>query len=159
MIRPIFAEVKRYGDDSKPGEFIYDRPFQWDSRRIGPDLAREGGRQSSYWHYLHFMDPAQISDGSIMPSYAHLAEQELNFDAIKARVGAMAMLGVPYDEAVTDAPEMAREQAHAVAQEILDQGGDVTGLENTRMIALIAYMQRLGVDITKPAPEDEGGEG
>ena len=111
MIRPIFAEVKRYGEYSKPGEFIYDRPFQWGSRRIGPDLAREGGRQSSYWHFLHFEDPAQISPGSIMPSYKHLIDQEINFDAIKARVGSMAMLGVPYGEAVTNAPEMAREQA------------------------------------------------
>jgi len=164
MIRPIFAEVKRYGDYSKPGEFVYDHPFQWGSRRIGPDLAREGGRQSSFWHYLHFEDPAQVSEGSIMPSYKHLIAQDLDFDAIKARVGSMAMLGVPYGEAVKNAPEMAREQAKIVAQEISDQGGPpAETLEEKKVVALIAYMQRLGVDITKPAPEeaasDEGGEG
>jgi len=156
MIRPIFAEVKRYGDYSKPGEFVYDHPFQWGSRRIGPDLAREGGRQSSYWHYLHFEDP-QINSGSIMPSYAHLIDQELDFEAITARVGAMAMLGVPYGEAVTEAPEMAREQAAQIASDISAQGGP-EGLETRRITALIAYIQRLGVDITKPAPEAETPE-
>ncbi len=157
MIRPIFAEVKRYGDYSKPGEFVYDHPFQWGSRRIGPDLAREGGRQSSYWHYLHFDDP-RINEGSIMPSYAHLIAQELNFDAITARVGAMAMLGVPYGEAVNEAPEMARAQAAQIARDINEQGGPA-GLETRKVTALIAYIQRLGVDITKPAPEPtaEGG--
>jgi len=156
MIRPIFAETKRYGEYSKPGEFIYDRPFQWGSRRIGPDLAREGGMQSSYWHYLHFENP-QITPGSIMPSYKHLIAQELNFDEIQARVGSMAMLGVPYGDAVTNASEMAREQARQVAQEIVDQGGP-EGLENRKVTALIAYIQRLGVDITKPPPA-ESGEG
>ena len=159
MIRPIFSEVKRYGEYSKPGEFVYDRPFQWGSRRIGPDLAREGGIQSSHWHYLHFMEPAQITPGSIMPKYAHLANQTLDFDAIQARVGSMAMLGVPYGEAVTNAPDMAREQALAVSQEIATQAGDEAfDISDRKMVALIAYMQRLGVDISKPAPEEAAEE-
>ncbi|MFI4881604.1 MAG: cytochrome-c oxidase, cbb3-type subunit II, partial [Phycisphaerales bacterium JB064] len=164
MIRPIFAEVKRYGEYSKPGEFVYDRPFQWGSRRIGPDLAREGGRQSSYWHYEHFKDPPTVITGSIMPSYAHLIEQDLNFQGIQARVGAMAMLGVPYGEAVKNAPEMAREQARQVSADISAQAQDPTlDLSEKKIVALIAYMQRLGTDISKTPPADEaaaeeGGE-
>ncbi len=162
MIRPIFSETKRYGEYSKPGEFVYDRPFQWGSRRIGPDLAREGGRQSDLWHYLHFKDPRQITKGSIMPGYGHLMEEELDFDAVQARVDAMAMLGVPYGEAVREgrAAEMAREQAARIAKSIADQGGP-EGVERQRVIALIAYMQRLGTDIknVEPAPADEAGTG
>jgi cytochrome c oxidase cbb3-type subunit I/II len=151
MIRPIFAETKRYGEYSKPGEFIYDRPFQWGSRRIGPDLAREGGKQSNLWHYLHMMNPQEVSPNSVMPGYPHLASQQLNFEAIQARVNAMALLGVPYGEAVKRAPEMAREQAREVADVVVAQGGP-EGLADTKMIALIAYLQRLGTDISKPPP-------
>ncbi|MFI4915363.1 MAG: cytochrome-c oxidase, cbb3-type subunit I [Phycisphaerales bacterium JB060] len=160
MIRPIFAEVKRYGDYSKPGEFIYDRPFQWGSRRIGPDLAREGGRQSSHWHYLHFENPSEYVAGSIMPSYKHLIEQPLDFEGIQARVGAMAMLGVPYGQAVKNASAMAREQAHQLSDEISEQAQDPTlDLSDRKIIALIAYMQRLGTDISKePAVDDAAGE-
>jgi len=156
MIRPIFAEVKRYGEYSKAGEFIYDRPFQWGSRRIGPDLAREGGRQSSYWHYVHFENPQEFSAGSIMPSYKHLIHQDIDFEAIKARVGAMAMLGVPYGEAVKNAPEMALEQAREISADIADQAQDPTlDVSEKKVVALIAYLQRLGVDINKePSAED-----
>ncbi|UYV12073.1 MAG: cytochrome-c oxidase, cbb3-type subunit I [Phycisphaera sp.] len=165
MIRPIFAEVKRYGEYSKPGEFIYDRPFQWGSRRIGPDLAREGGRQSSYWHYEHFLDPQKYSAGSIMPDYRHLNTQALDFEAIQARVGTMAMLGVPYGEAVKNAPEMAREQALEISKQVSDQAQNPSlDISDRKIVALIAYMQRLGTDISKePAVEEaaaneEGGE-
>ncbi|MEQ8315960.1 MAG: cytochrome-c oxidase, cbb3-type subunit I [Phycisphaerales bacterium] len=159
MIRPIFAEVKRYGEYSKAGEFIYDRPFQWGSRRIGPDLAREGGRQSSWWHYEHFYNAQEYNAGSIMPSYKHLFRQELDFEGIKARVGSMAMLGVPYGEAVNNAPELAREQARAVSDEIYSQSSGTTeDVSDKKIVALIAYMQRLGVDISKqPAPEASAG--
>ena len=95
MIRPLVAETKRYGEYSKPGEFIYDRPFQWGSRRIGPDLAREGGRQSSKWHWDHFENPAFISEGSVMPSYLHLLRDDLNFGVIQDHVQAAAYLGRP----------------------------------------------------------------
>ncbi|MEQ8843687.1 MAG: cytochrome-c oxidase, cbb3-type subunit I [Phycisphaerales bacterium] len=159
MIRPIFAEVKRYGEYSKPGEFIYDRPFQWGSRRIGPDLAREGGRQSSYWHYEHFENPQAFSAGSIMPSYKHLIKQDLNFEEIQARVGAMAMLGVPYGQAVKNAPEMAREQARQISADIAAQAQDPTlDVSDKKVVALIAYMQRLGVDISKEPPAEEADQ-
>jgi cytochrome c oxidase cbb3-type subunit I/II len=154
MIRPIFAETKRYGEYSKPGEFIYDRPFQWGSRRIGPDLAREGGKQSDLWQYLHFVNPQQVSPRSVMPKYAHLAGQKLDFDGIQARVNAMAMLGVPYGDAVRKAPEMARTQAKEIAGRLVSQGGP-EGTEDKKVIALIAYMQRIGTDISKPAPSPD----
>ena len=161
MIRPMFAETKRYGEYSKPGEFVYDHPFQWGSKRTGPDLAREGGRQSSFWHYAHFEEPQQISPGSIMPRYTHLIEGDLNFDEIEGRVGAMAVLGVPYAQEVTEGVAMAREQAAEIAQQIRDQATEwdiVDGLETKQVVALIAYLQRLGTDISKPVPEDSTDE-
>lgn len=158
MIRPIFAEVKRYGEFSKPGESIYDRPFQWGSRRIGPDLARVGqSNPNAAWHVAHFENPTQVVPGSIMPVYPHLFEKTVNFQAIQARVDAMAMLGVPYGEAVLNAPEMAREQAERIAADIEAAGGR-PGLADKEVVALIAYLQRLGTDINKPAP-GEAGEG
>ncbi len=158
MIRPIWAETERYGEYSKPGEFVYDRPFQWGSRRIGPDLAREGGKQSHDWHVRHLEDPRQIIPQSIMPGYAHLLRQDLDFDAIQRRVNVMAMLGVPYGEAVKRAPEMAREQAAQLAAELEQQGG-YPGLEGKKIIALVAYLQRLGTDISKAPPAAEDGAG
>jgi cytochrome c oxidase cbb3-type subunit I/II len=157
MIRPLMAETKRYGDYSKPGEFVYDHPFQWGSRRIGPDLAREGGRQSDHWHVLHMADPRQLIPQSIMPGYPHLLADDLNFDSIQGRVDAMAMLGVPYGEAVKNgrAVELAREQARVIAANVLAQSNNdpaMAGLENKKIVALVAYLQRLGTDINKPAP-------
>jgi cytochrome c oxidase cbb3-type subunit I/II len=159
MIRPIWSETKRYGEYSKPGEFVYDHPFQWGSRRIGPDLAREGGKQSHDWHVRHFENPRQLIPQSIMPAYAHLLNQALDFDGIQSRVNAMAMLGVPYGEAVTPgrAAQMAREQAATIAQTLEAQGG-YSGLNDKKIIALVAYMQRLGTDIHAPPaapPADE----
>ncbi|HMP17313.1 MAG TPA: cytochrome-c oxidase, cbb3-type subunit I [Gemmatales bacterium] len=84
MIRPILAETKRYGPYSKPGEFVYDHPFQWGSRRLGPDLAREGGAQNALWHTTHFRDPTNISPGSIMPAYPSFEQTELNFKTLPA---------------------------------------------------------------------------
>ncbi|GJQ28126.1 MAG: bifunctional cbb3-type cytochrome C oxidase subunit I/II [Phycisphaerae bacterium] len=152
MIRPLFAEVKRYGDYSRPGESVYDHPFQWGSRRIGPDLAREGGRQSLDWQIRHLEDPRQLVEQSIMPSYAHLLRQPLDFDSIQGRVTAMAMLGVPYGEAVKPgkAAAMAREQAAALSKQLIAQGG-YDHLADTKALALVAYLQRLGTDLTAPA--------
>jgi len=154
MIRPIFAEVKRYGEYSKPGEFIYDHPFQWGSRRIGPDLAREGqNNPNAEWHSRHFADPRQITPHSIMPRYPWLFTKTINFKAIQARVDVMAMMDVPYGEAINSAPEMAREQAKKIARQIVDAGGR-PGLEDKEVVALIAYIQRLGTDLFKPAPDE-----
>ncbi len=156
QIRPLFAETERYGDYSKPGEFIYDRPFQWGSRRIGPDLAREGGKQSHLWHFEHFREPSAMVKGSVMPAYPHLIESKLNMATIPARVNAAAMLGAPYDRELTDAIAMAKEQARQIAAELAEQGGpkvitsssgDSTPIEETKIIALIAYLQRVGTDL------------
>jgi cytochrome c oxidase cbb3-type subunit I/II len=156
MVRPIWAETKRYGEYSKPGEFAYDHPFQWGSRRIGPDLARIGGLRSYDWHVAHLENPRMVP-GSIMPSYKHLSHEKLDFNAIQRRVNAMAMLGVPYGEAVKgdNAAQMARDQAESIAAEIATQGGP-SGLEDTKMVALVAYLQRLGTDLHAPAPAEAG---
>jgi len=160
MIRPIVAETKRYGEYSKPGEFIYDHPFQWGSRRIGPDLAREGGKQSSLWHWLHFENPQQVVDGSVMPAFVHLLETPLDFKKISDRVWAANKLGAPYDRELTEAPEMAKQQAGEIAAQIVSQGGSVMRtIENNKTlltmdsqaVALIAYLQRMGIDLFKPA--------
>jgi cytochrome c oxidase cbb3-type subunit I/II len=152
MIRPILAETKRYGEYSKPGEFAYDHPFQWGSRRIGPDLAREGGRQNALWHVTHFQNPENVTSNSVMPAYPHLLTTPMNLSDIDVRVGVMKKLGVPYDDAtVRGACELAVGQATAIAKQIEEQKGP-TGLADKEVIALIAYLDRLGVDLFKPPP-------
>ncbi|MCC6428949.1 MAG: cytochrome-c oxidase, cbb3-type subunit I [Phycisphaerales bacterium] len=153
MIRPIWSETKRYGDYSKPGEFVYDHPFQWGSRRIGPDLAREGGQRSNLWHALHLQDPRQSIQQSIMPAYPHLLTTSIDFDEIQTRIRAQAMIGVPYGEAVRDgvSQSLARAQAKVIADDIA-KGDGPKGLEDKQIVALIAYLQRLGTDISKPPP-------
>ncbi len=155
MVRPLLAEVKRYGDYSKPGEFVYDHPFQWGSRRIGPDLAREGGKQSDYWHLLHFRKPADLSPTSIMPSYAFMEATDLDFDSIPYRVKAMQRLGVPYSEQdYIDSKANAKAQAEAIAKNLVDQGKDpgLIAVKDREVIALIAYLQRVGTDFKKLTP-------
>jgi cytochrome c oxidase cbb3-type subunit I/II len=146
MVRPLRHETERWGEYSKPGEFVYDHPFLWGSRRIGPDLARVGGKYPDLWHVRHFQEPKALVQNSIMPGYAHLERRALDFDGIQARVDAMVMLGVPYGDAVSRAPAMAREQATAMAAGIEAAGGPA-GLADREVIALIAYLQRLGKDI------------
>ena len=151
MIRPLRHETERYGEYSKPGESVYDHPFLWGSRRIGPDLAREGGRFPDLWHVRHMEDPRAITPNSIMPAYPWMLTSDLDFEGIQARVDAMAMLGVPYGDAVTRAPALAREQARALGASIVAQGGP-PGLETKEIAALVAYLQRLGTDIRRIAP-------
>ncbi len=155
MVRPIHAETERYGEYSKPGEFIYDRPFQWGSRRIGPDLHRIGGKYPHMWHVRHMLDPTSTTEQSIMPPYPWLFEDELDFSVVQPRVDVMVMLGVPYGDAVHNAEEMARAQATKIGAEIVEQGGP-RGLGDKQIVALIAYLQRLGTDIYKPAPTEAG---
>jgi cytochrome c oxidase cbb3-type subunit I/II len=150
MIRPFRFETERYGEYSKPGEFVYDHPFLWGSRRIGPDLAREGGKYPDLWHVRHMERPRAISPRSLMPSYPWLLSNPLDFAAVQKRVDAMAMLGVPYGEAIHGAPAMARDQAAAIAAEVAAQGGP-QGLADKEIMALVAYLQRLGKDARTPA--------
>jgi cytochrome c oxidase cbb3-type subunit I/II len=160
MVRPILAETKRYGEYSKPGEFVYDHPFQWGSRRIGPDLAREGGKQSPLWHVLHFQDPAQVTQGSIMPQYVWLLKSHTEFDKIPGRMQAMQTLGVPYTEVDIDqGADLAREQATAIADKIKQEKGPAE-LADKEVVALIAYLDRLGTDLfaTPPAAETDAAE-
>ena len=160
MIRPIRAETERYGEYSKPGEFVWDHPFQWGSRRIGPDLQRVGGKYPDLWHLRHMDDPRAITAGSIMPAYPWMLTKDLDFEAIQSIMRAHQIVGVPYsDEDVAGSEAAAREQAQAVANEIVIQGGP-EGLAEKQIVALIAYLQRLGTDITKPEPvavEEEVG--
>ncbi|QDS93486.1 hypothetical protein FF011L_22560 [Roseimaritima multifibrata] len=158
MIRPFVAETKRYGEYSKPGEFIYDHPFQWGSRRIGPDLAREGGLRSSFWHWTHFENPAFSTPSSVMPSYEHLLTEDLNFKAIAPHVEVAAYLGAPYsEEELANVESLARRQAEEITADIVQQGGPAS-VHEKQAIALIAYLQRLGVDAMKtdtPAAAEE----
>ncbi len=161
MIRPMVAETKRYGEFSKPGESVYDHPFQWGSRRIGPDLAREGGKQSHQWHVLHFRKPSDLNQGSIMPAYPWLMQKKIDFESIPLRIKAMQLLGVPYPEyeglARDNAKTDAEVQAANIASEFVEQNNgpyvDLQGqqhdLKDKRVIALIAYLQRLGTDLFK----------
>ncbi len=151
MVRPIRAETERYGEYSKPGEFVWDHPFQWGSRRIGPDLARLGGKYPHLWHVRHMEDPREVVQGSIMPAYPWLLEQPLAVGDAQSRVDAMVMLGVPYGDAVGRAEALALAQAAQIGAEIEAQGGPA-GLEHTSIVALIAYLQRLGADIKKQPP-------
>jgi cytochrome c oxidase cbb3-type subunit I/II len=162
MVRPFIDETVRYGQNgkpaeySKPGEFVYDHPFQWGSKRTGPDLAREGGRRDELWHLRHFENPRATSMGSVMPSYPHLLADDIPFDAIQSRVDAMAMLNVPYDaQALAHADVLAKQQADQVAQALAANGGP-KGMQGKEVIALIAYMQRLGRDI-QLAQDSQGG--
>jgi cytochrome c oxidase cbb3-type subunit I/II len=146
MVRPLRYETERYGEYSKPGESVYDHPFLWGSKRNGPDLAREGGKYPNLWHVTHFNNPRDIVTGSLMPAYPHFAKTDIPWAVIQPRVQAMAMLGVPYGAAVTKAEAMAREQAKTVAAEISANGGP-SDLQEKEIVAIVAYMQRLGKDI------------
>ena len=154
MIRPFAWETARYGAVSQPDDSIYDHPFQWGSRRIGPDLARVGRKYSDLWHYRHMIDPREISPGSNMPPYPHLAETIVDFDNTETKLRAMRTVGVPYTpESIATAAEDARAQAHemvtAMAEagsiEVCAEGETDCGLQpESQLVALIAYLQRLG---------------
>ena len=146
MIRPFRSETERYGEYSKAGEFVYDHPFQWGSKRTGPDLHRIGAKYSDSWHYNHMLDPAAMSPGTIMPSYPWLFENELNTELTPAKIRAMQTLGVPYSEGYDQiAVEELTYQAEGIAANLEKDGLQV--LPNSEILALIAYLQRLGTDI------------
>ncbi|MEM6628732.1 MAG: cytochrome-c oxidase, cbb3-type subunit I [Bacteroidota bacterium] len=158
MIRPFRSETERYGPYSKSGEFVYDHPFQWGSKRTGPDLAREGTlklKKSNYWHFQHFMDPRTMEAQSIMPAYSWLLTNRLDVNSTPAKIRVMQRLGVPYAEgydevAIEDLTKQAKEIADDIRKELTQMKADPSMVvEDSEVIALIAYLQRLGVDATE----------
>ena len=163
MIRPFRSEVERYGDYSKAGEFVYDHPFLWGSKRTGPDLAREGvkgkpynGGRDDVWQFNHLYDPQSISPGSLMPRYQWLIKDKLDNSIIQGKMKAMVSLGVPYSDAdITNALKSIDAQASKIEKNLLANAEIKKSFENEtavplkdrEIIALIAYLQRLGTDI------------
>src|SRR5581483_9554252 len=150
MIRPFRSETERYGEYSKAGEFVYDHPFLWGSKRIGPDLHRIGGKYPDAWHYNHLEDPRATSPGSIMPRYPWLLTQTLDTSSLPARIGALRRVGVPYPpEYEQKALSELKVQAAKIGANL--QTGMIKVEPDKEIIAVIAYLQRLGTDI-KAAP-------
>lgn len=154
MIRPFRSETERYGEYSKAGEFIYDRPFQWGSKRTGPDLHRVGGKYPHSWHYNHMIEPSSMSPGSIMPAYPWLEENEVDLSLTPAKIRVLKMLGTPYPENYEDiANEDYKIQAEEIVADLEEQKIKVN--PNSELVALIGYLQRLGTDIKKTPVEEE----
>lgn len=150
MIRPFRSETERYGEFSKSGEFIYDRPFLWGSKRTGPDLHRVGQKYSDIWHYNHMLDPQSIAPGSIMPAYPWLITDDLDVSKTAKKIEVLQLLNTPYEEGYAEiAVDDLRKQANQVAENLRKDGIEQEGLENKEIVALIAYLQRLGTDIKK----------
>jgi cytochrome c oxidase cbb3-type subunit I/II len=154
MIRPIQSETMRYGDFSRPEESKYDHPFQWGSKRTGPDLARVGGKYPDLWHYRHMQDPREVSPGSIMPAYPWIFRDKTDFAIIPKKLAVMKRLGVPYtDEQIANAYSDARAEAAKIAAGLVEQGVPGSKLEEKEIVALIAYLQRMGQDWKKGAAQ------
>ena len=156
MIRPFRAETLRYGHYSMAGEFVYDHPFQWGSKRTGPDLAREGvgrNKKSDAWHYNHLMDPRLMSPGSIMPPYPWLLDNPIDTSSTAAKIRAMQKMGVPYPEGF-DQKANKELMLQATSIKLGLKGEQIESPANREVIALIAYLQRLGRDITA-APQQQ----
>lgn len=145
-VRPFRSETERYGEYSKAGEFVYDHPFLWGSKRTGPDLAREGGKYGNAWHYNHMMDPRLMSPGSIMPEYGWLLTQKLDTTTTVAKINAMRKLGVPYAIGYEKIANSAlNKQANEIAEDLATNHIKIKS--DKEIVAIIAYLQRLGVDI------------
>ena len=155
MVRPFRYETERYGEYSKAGEYVYDHPFQWGSKRTGPDLHRVGGKYPSLWHVRHMAQPDSTTPGSIMPRYPHLLTTPYDTSLIGAKLRALRTVGVPYsDGEIADAVRSMQAQASAIAAEVEAQQGP-TGLQDKEILALTAYLQRLGTDIRWKRPETQ----
>lgn len=167
MIRPFRDEVERYGHYSLAAESMYDHPFQWGSKRTGPDLARVGGRYSDEWHVQHLIDPRSVVPESIMPTYAFLAETDLEAGRADAKLTALRRVGVPYTDADIEAANQdlrAQANPNLSAGDLTDrypkaQVRDFDGNPSrlTEMDALVAYLQVLGtlVDVNSAAAQEE----
>jgi cytochrome c oxidase cbb3-type subunit I/II len=150
MVRPFRSETERYGEYSKAGEYVNDHPFLWGSKRTGPDLHRVGGKYPHAWHYNHMENPNTTSPGSIMPPYPWLLSQKLDTSSLQARIRALRKVGVPYPEGF-EATALAdlEKQAKSVVDGL--KTGMITAQPDREIIAMIAYLQRLGTDIKAPA--------
>jgi cytochrome c oxidase cbb3-type subunit I/II len=146
MVRPFRSETERYGEYSKAGEFVYDHPFLWGSKRTGPDLHRVGGKYPDSWHYKHMEAPTSMSPGSIMPAYPWLSEQNIDLSLTPKMINAMRTLGVPYPAGYE---EKANADLKAQADKIVNslKKDQINAVAESEMVALIAYLQRLGTDI------------
>jgi len=162
MIRPFRSEVERYGEYSKAGEYVYDHPFQWGSKRTGPDLMREGGKRPNLWHFNHMFEPESMMYGSIMPNYQWIVKNDYDASDIKSKLKTLQTLGVPYtDEDIENAPAAIEKQAKEIAADLEANNvqttqayveaydGEKVDLSKKEIVALIAYLQRLGTDTTK----------
>ncbi|MHA3789468.1 cytochrome-c oxidase, cbb3-type subunit I [Flavobacterium hauense] len=166
MIRPFRSEVERYGEYSKSGEYVYDHPFLWGSKRTGPDLMRIGGKYSDNWHFNHMWDPQSTSAGSIMPSYKWLFDNKpMDYSDTQKKMEVMVKLGVPYtEEEIANATKLVKDQAAKIEKSLhadpdfvksyeeskkvsAARGEQFTEMKDREIIALIAYLQRLGTDI------------
>ncbi|MGC1632490.1 MAG: cytochrome-c oxidase, cbb3-type subunit II, partial [Gelidibacter sp.] len=162
MVRPFRDEVERYGEFSKAGEFVYDHPFLWGSKRTGPDLHRIGGKYSDSWHFNHMYDPQSTSSGSIMPAYKWLITDELDKSNTETKLRTMVTLGVPYtEEDIANASQSMAEQGAKIEENLYSDpdfvrsyeadkqsgGADFVEMRNREIVAIIAYLQRLGTDI------------
>lgn len=171
MIRPFRSEVERYGEYSKAGEYVYDHPFLWGSKRTGPDLMRVGGKYSDNWHLNHFYDPQRMNEKSIMPSYKWLIKNELDKSDTEAKMEAMLTLGVPYSQEEIDrAQEWMQEQGTQIEKNLYSDPDFVKTYEadkqyaqennlpfvemrDREVVAIISYLQRLGTDIKVTNPD------
>jgi cytochrome c oxidase cbb3-type subunit I/II len=166
MIRPFRSEVERYGEYSKAGEYVYQHPFLWGSKRTGPDLHRQGGKYNDNWHFNHMWDPQSTSPGSIMPGYKWLYDNEpMDYSLTEKKMEAMVTLGVPYTkEEIANAKASIDLQASAIEKNLYDdpdfvksyedskkkaatRGEEFVAMKDREIVALIAYLQRLGTDI------------
>ncbi|RME14441.1 MAG: cytochrome-c oxidase, cbb3-type subunit II, partial [Bdellovibrio sp.] len=147
MIRKLSFDVKRFGKASTIAESIYDHPFQWGSKRTGPDLARVGGKYPDLWHFKHLLNPRDVIAQSIMPNYPWLAEKNTNFMSLRKKLSVLKMLGVPYsDDEVAQADILAEKEAKEVARRLEEQGvpNATSAYADKEIVALISYLQSLG---------------
>lgn len=146
LVRPFRSETARYGEYSKAGEYVYDHPYLWGSKRTGPDLQRLGQKYPNKWHYDHMLDPTITSPGSIMPAYPWLIEQDIDKRMVPAKIRAMQTLGVPYPAGFDqEAVAHLESQANEIVKDL--KGNQIEVSPNKEIIAMIAYLQRLGTDI------------
>jgi cytochrome c oxidase cbb3-type subunit I/II len=151
MIRPFRHEVARYGEYSKAGEFVYDHPHLWGSKRTGPDLARIGSKYPDSWHFNHMLEPTSMAPGSVMPPYPWLFEKTINIGATNSKIHAMRKLGVPYKEGYeANAVNDLRKQAEEITKRLEKE--KIKIMSDKQIVALIAYLQRLGTDIKSEVP-------